>query len=355
MSKDSLYQAAKRGDLKVVKTFLAQGVYVDEKESLDAEFSYREVTPLFIACNNGHVEVIKELIKAGADLFMKCKSNHDKELTPVDIAQELENIDSFIAFLDTSLYPDFRNPMLISLLAESFSMYRTFNLSFEEEYIKGAKLKKSCHTFLAKLIAEKADLNSPCTSEKKTLLFYATKFLDGNNDKRIIKMLLENGANPNLKYKGNYTPLHHSIKYSYDQIVALLIEHNADVTAVKPGNNYTPLHYAAEASYSSVRIINLIKKSGQEFDLLAENKNGEIPYDLARDNCHYNIATLIKPPTAELKRWREEKESQKERWSPERSAWCAAVALAIPRTAAGKPATEISENLERGSSKRARV
>ncbi len=64
-----------------------------------------------------------------------------------------------------------------------------------------------------------------------------------HNSPKIVKILLENGANPNMKDKNGYTPLHRAIiRYSYE-IVELLLKNKADPN-IKDKHGYTPLHRA---------------------------------------------------------------------------------------------------------------
>ncbi len=64
-----------------------------------------------------------------------------------------------------------------------------------------------------------------------------------HNSPEIVEILLENGANPNIKDKNGYTPLHRAvIRYSY-KIVYLLLKYGADPN-IKDKHGYTPLHRA---------------------------------------------------------------------------------------------------------------
>jgi len=59
-----LYIAAQKGHLDVVKTLIEHGARVDAATTDGA-------TPLYIACQNGQIEVVKYLIEKGANVMQK--------------------------------------------------------------------------------------------------------------------------------------------------------------------------------------------------------------------------------------------------------------------------------------------
>ena len=67
-----MYYAAKHGNLRAVRAFLQSGVDVNMTVSLplkdDPGKTYSNITPLFMAVEQGHTPCVMELIKAGADV-----------------------------------------------------------------------------------------------------------------------------------------------------------------------------------------------------------------------------------------------------------------------------------------------
>ena len=61
-----------------------------------------------------------------------------------------------------------------------------------------------------------------------------------------VKLLLENGADVNMRALDNSTPLHVAMEYGRDKIVRMLLEHGANVGA-KDKNGRTPIHEAVES------------------------------------------------------------------------------------------------------------
>lgn len=112
------------------------------------------------------------------------------------------------------------------------------------------------------------------------------------NQFECVKLLLENGADPNLGRKESQeTPLHHGISNDAStELIALLIEHKADVNAKTlpgvysfnfhgdtPTRGETPLHRAA--AYASLETVKLLLDSGA--DRNTADANGNTPYHWA--------------------------------------------------------------------------
>ena len=84
----------------------------------------------------------------------------------------------------------------------------------------------------------------------------------------MVKLLLENGANPNLN-TGNGTALHKAIEYNYIEIVKLLIKYKADINLIDD-EDYTPLHRAVEARRKE--IVFLLIKNNANLDTRNEDE-----------------------------------------------------------------------------------
>ena len=80
MGEVCLHEASHKGYPAIVILLLAAGANVDKQEDYDGW------TPLIMAANNGKIEVVKELLKAGAN--KKLKDNDGK--TAYDLARKEE-------------------------------------------------------------------------------------------------------------------------------------------------------------------------------------------------------------------------------------------------------------------------
>ena len=100
------------------------------------------------------------------------------------------------------------------------------------------------------LIEHVKDVNSK--SGYGTPLMAATVKKNSN----LVKLLLENNANPNLTDQNNSTALHFSVIFNQQEIIELLIKHKADPN-IKDNRGNTALDYAKITNNS--KIIQLLK------------------------------------------------------------------------------------------------
>jgi ankyrin repeat protein len=81
-----LHSAAMGGNVEIVKYLIEKIEDIDWKGSIPSLILgggyWHDITPLGVACHYGHLEVVKMLIKAGAD--KNCKINGD--WTPIEAA-----------------------------------------------------------------------------------------------------------------------------------------------------------------------------------------------------------------------------------------------------------------------------
>lgn len=97
----------------------------------------------------------------------------------------------------------------------------------------------------AYLILEGADVNQPSENSFKVTPLHSAV---ANGNYNISKVLLENGADPNVCQQQGVTPLHSAAHNGYTNIIQLLLDHGADVHA-EMENGQTPLMMAEEASF----------------------------------------------------------------------------------------------------------
>lgn len=124
-------------------------------------------------------------------------------------------------------------------------------------------------------------------SEEKTPLHWAVY----NNQRDIINVLLEAGANVNVTEVIGITPLHYAAERGYVEVVELLLDAGADVNAQDYGYfNFTPLHGAA--GFGRFEIVKLLLRTGAKVNL--RDNEGRTALDLAAKNGHKDVVELIK-------------------------------------------------------------
>jgi len=104
-------------------------------------------------------------------------------------------------------------------------------------------------------------------------------FAAGYNHPKVVKCLLEHGADIQAKDKGGLVPLHNSCSYGHYEVAELLIKYGADVNVTDQWD-FSPLHEAA--SKSKPDIVRLLLKHGA--DPKKKNSNGKIPLDLVKSD-----------------------------------------------------------------------
>ena len=84
------------------------------------------------------------------------------------------------------------------------------------------------------------------------------------------------------------TPLHVASAMGNDEVVLLLLEHGAEVSA-RNNKGGTPLHYAARHGHSET--LRFLLHTGA--DLQSRNNNGWTPEDLARVYSHPQVVAML--------------------------------------------------------------
>ncbi len=97
------------------------------------------------------------------------------------------------------------------------------------------------------------------------------------NSLKVARLLLENGANPNVNNDtDDKAPLHYAAAYGFEEMGALLIEYGALLEA-ENNSKTSPLYYAVKAGKEGV--VRLLLEKGA--DCFSKNNMGEAPYDIA--------------------------------------------------------------------------
>ena len=135
----------------------------------------------------------------------------------------------------------------------------------------------------------------------KTALYWAVE--RGYND--VVNQLLEHGASPNVANTAGQTPLMEASKNGNADVVRALVSHNADLNAregdeglpgtldVSAGTGMTPLMLAVVGNQFSVAKILL--QAGADISL--RNRGGNDALDLAEKGGNSDMISLLRGPT----------------------------------------------------------
>ena len=332
--KETFHGAAKNGDLFTLKKLLKQGGNVHE-------FNDDKMTPLHLAAENGHVEIVTELLAHGAivdqlvtyDVLKYLDKPKHSQKSALHIASENGHVDVVTVLLtnganiDLFDYPVTNTPLNYAIKSGHTNVVKEllkFNPSLTELEIdeKLYPLQQACmdgHIEIVKLLLEKGvHVDQADLEYQETPLYYAAadghfeivKLLieegadinkmsdDLENPLKsaarfghllIVRYLLEKGANPNYQILEEEnqsmicdpTPLLEAVDWGHVEIVKELLKHGANPNY--HGNN--SLHMAS--SSGNIEIVKELLKYGAKVDIT--NESNKTPLHLAMENGHKDI------------------------------------------------------------------
>jgi ankyrin repeat protein len=141
------------------------------------------------------------------------------------------------------------------------------------------------------LIAQGVDVSEPDDSQDAPLVMAAYK---GHTE--IVRLLLEAGADVTAVDPGmKATALHAAAYAGRAEAAKLLVEHGIEIDRQGPYNGYTALHDAIWQN--NIDVAKILINAGARLDL--KSHSGETPLDFARIKKRQEIATLIEAKLSE--------------------------------------------------------
>jgi len=296
----ALHVASQRGNTKAVRLLLGHGADV---HALDGSHS----TPLHFASENGNGEAIHLLLEHGADVHA-LDNNHSTALH--FISRHSDDHEAARALLEHGAVVDARDNKDSTPLhvASQYGLARVARVLLEHGaniHVRNKEDQTPQHLLLAMwsgrwpggdidnirfFLGRGADVDA-VDDNHSTLLHVATYY----GSVELSQLLLEHGANVNVRDQEGQTPLHRALVNTEDEFsgdyfdaIQLLLENGADVDALDD-DHWTPLHLASKCG--SIRATCLLLKHGANVHF--QNNDGHTPSQVASAKGHEEIARLL--------------------------------------------------------------
>uniref|UniRef100_A0A6P6XRZ9 Poly [ADP-ribose] polymerase n=1 Tax=Dermatophagoides pteronyssinus TaxID=6956 RepID=A0A6P6XRZ9_DERPT len=233
-----LHLASDRGHTDLMEVLLKHGAKINAVDSLGQ-------TALHRASRNGQLSSVQTLLSYGADLMLV----NIHGLTAEQMAAT-EQVQKLIASHRLTSRGNPEHQLLEAARQGELDLVRTI-------------LSKYPH------LVNCRDIDG----RQSTPLHFAA----GYNRIDVVEYLLEHGANVRAKDKGGLVPLHNACSYGHFEVAELLLKKGANVNATDLWK-YTALHEAA--SKGKIDIVKLLLRHGA--DVTKKNRDGDTPLDLVK-------------------------------------------------------------------------
>lgn len=260
----SLLEAASEGNLEVLSARIAENCNVNQKDELGN-------AALHLATQNGHIDCIESLLKAGADTMLtNAEGKTADQLTKSKKAIRL--INKYMAYREEEMeLCDRVNAGDMQMLFKALKK-KQFNPNILDRENKLSLLMLVCrqkHTDAVKaLIGVGANVNYISPDSRSVL----HKAVDADNGD-IIRSLLKAGADPMAKASNQATALHDAVwSNRQESIKALLPAYKEQNFSPPGGYNGTPVNLAIDRGHTQA--VKLFIDAGID---LNDNKHGEPP------------------------------------------------------------------------------
>ncbi|KAI8625984.1 putative ankyrin repeat-containing protein [Xylariaceae sp. FL1651] len=269
---------------KAVRLSIPKGAKVDAKD-------IGRRTPLSYAAWNGHLGVVRQLVKKGARADLKDAIGG----TPVSYALctgQQAIVHELVKGTQADSVDEIRKELLLSAAEKGHEPIVKRLLEI------GAVIEVNGHEAIVKLLVDKganvearhsfANVEARDSKYGQTPLSWAAE----NGHEAIVKLLLDKGANFEARDSGNWTPLSCATEKGHEAIVKLLVDKGANFEARDSNANVearhllygqTPLSWAAENGHEA--IVKL---------LLDKGANVKTPLSWAARNGHEAIYKLLR-------------------------------------------------------------
>ncbi|XP_055360042.1 ankyrin-3-like isoform X27 [Betta splendens] len=287
---NALHLASKEGHVEVVAELIKQGANVD------AATKQKGNTALHIASLAGQTDVVKELVTHGANvnaqsqngftpLYMAAQENHLEVVQFLLDHGSSQSIATEDGFTPLAVALQQGHDQVVSLLLENDTKGKVrlpaLHIAARKDDTKAAALLlQSDHN----ADVESKMMVNRTTESGFTPLHIASHY--GNIN--VATLLLNRGAAVDFKARNDITPLHVASKRGNSNMVRLLVERGAKIDA-RTKDGLTPLHCGARSGHEQV--VEMLLDRGAP--ILSKTKNGLSPLHMATQGDHLNCVQLL--------------------------------------------------------------
>lgn len=277
--------------LQTMDLMIAEPQEINNPESCFDATNEKGMTPLFIAINTKHDDIVQELLARGANPNLGDRST---SITPLQLAAQKNNLPLVKMLLTAGAKPnmvstgwsplayaiDHNNLDMVTILLKANVCPNTLEPSGHLPL----NLVKSLEVMNTLINAKPypADVNT-FNSEGDTPLIYAIK----QNKPRMVSNLLKAHAQPNLKNSTNKTPLSVAIDYNDATIVEELLLNGAAPDTVELHNQL--FFWAIEQGHE--KVVKLLLNNGANPNVIEQND--KTPLHSAYEHKQSKIITLL--------------------------------------------------------------
>lgn len=267
--------------IKIIELLLLKGANVNHIfNDHHPTQTVNNTTPIFWAM--GNPETVKLLINANADINIRDVDGR----TLLFYAVDEQDVESVKLLLDSKINQDYSEPLLHIVVSKNYKNYYNKSIALQKEMIET-------------LLKAGYDINLP-DDYGWTPLHEAIWKLSDNELISLVKLLLENGADPNIFetnpkcHRKGYleTPTHLFASKIYPfrtdenefyiEVFELLLQHNADINALTKFDNQTVLDLLYESALEEVEKHNLDINNFEKLNLIKYliSKGAQFGYEL---------------------------------------------------------------------------
>ncbi|XP_075871211.1 ankyrin repeat and death domain-containing protein 1A isoform X2 [Nelusetta ayraudi] len=270
-----IHLAAWFGSLNILKLLVQAGAEqkVENEDGLNI---------LHCAATNNHTDIVEYIVN---DLQMKELDREDKSGNKAfSLAAESGCVDMLKMLMDeydmatmkpnkggdTPLHLAAGNDHLdaVQLLLQCFDTRDEVNMDGETALYRAAvNGQERCAMAL---------LEAGCDPNILTFHCSALHPVSEIGDTPLVQLLLEHGANPDLRNQRQETPLHLAVKNSHIPVIHLLLAAGCDIN-VTDDRSQTPMHLAAELA--KIDVVEMLLKAG--LDLMIQDRQGKTALGVA--------------------------------------------------------------------------